>query len=158
LIQFGDAATIGRVLILRHIVQEHIYKVVESQKSAHHLLVVLHDDVDAGADAFVHQFCKESQANRQKLATASLYTLSSFTHPMASGWRCWKGAERQSYLCEICFTIIYYNNWSSAKNFGSEVNNAEFCAKSGHIGTIGGQCCQILLISLAGKLINYLKI
>ncbi len=34
----------------------HVNEIVKSKKGAHNLLVILHDDMDSWANAFVHQF------------------------------------------------------------------------------------------------------
>ena len=46
LVQPGHPPTLAGALVLHHVVQHHVDKVVETQQGAHHLLVILHDDVD----------------------------------------------------------------------------------------------------------------
>lgn len=55
LVELCHPPSFGGRLVLRHVLQQHVDKVVESQQSSHHFLVVLHDDVDAGADALIHK-------------------------------------------------------------------------------------------------------
>jgi len=56
LVQLGHPPPLAGRLVLGHVLQHHVHEVVEPEQSAHHLLVVLHDDVHPRADGFVHQF------------------------------------------------------------------------------------------------------
>lgn len=56
LIQLGDASAFRSVLVLGHIFQEHIDKVVEAEQSSDDFLVVPQNYVDARTNAFVNQF------------------------------------------------------------------------------------------------------
>ena len=59
-LQLGDPPALWRALVLRHVLQHHVHEVVEPAECANNLLVVLHDDVKAGANTLVHQFCEEA--------------------------------------------------------------------------------------------------
>lgn len=61
LVELGDASPLRGGLVLGDVLEEHVDKVIEAQQCAHYLLVILHDDVDAGADALVHQLCRNKQ-------------------------------------------------------------------------------------------------
>ena len=55
LVQLCDPPPLGRGLILGYVLQVHVDKVVKAEERPHQLLVVLHDDVDSGADGLVHE-------------------------------------------------------------------------------------------------------
>ena len=57
LVQLCDPPSFGRGLILRHVLQYHVHKVIKPKQSSNDLLVALHDDVDTGANTLVHQLC-----------------------------------------------------------------------------------------------------
>ena len=46
LIQPGHSPTLAGALVLHHVIQHHVDKIVKAQQGAHYLLVILHDDVD----------------------------------------------------------------------------------------------------------------
>ena len=56
LIEFRDAASIGRVLVLRHVFENHVHVVVETQEGPDELFIVFHDYVDARSDTFIDEF------------------------------------------------------------------------------------------------------
>lgn len=56
LIKFRDAFALRRVLNLGDVLEQHVDKVIEAQQCSAHLLVVLHQDVNPRADAFVDEF------------------------------------------------------------------------------------------------------
>ena len=55
LIELGDSSSLRRALVLGHVFQVHVDEVVEPEQRAHDLFVVLHDDVNARSNSFVHQ-------------------------------------------------------------------------------------------------------
>lgn len=57
LVELGDSPSLGGGLVLRHVLQHHVHEVIEAEQCSDDLLVALHDDVDAGADALVYQLC-----------------------------------------------------------------------------------------------------
>ena len=46
LVKPGHSPAFAGTLVLYHVVQHHVDKVVEAQQGTHHLLIILHDDVD----------------------------------------------------------------------------------------------------------------
>lgn len=57
LVELGNPPSLRGGLILGHILQHHVHEVIEAEQRPNDLLVALHDDVNAGADALVHQLC-----------------------------------------------------------------------------------------------------
>ena len=55
LVKLCHPATLRSGLELGDVLKDHVNKVIEAQESSNNLFVVLHDDVNAGADSFVHQ-------------------------------------------------------------------------------------------------------
>ena len=55
LVQLGDPPALRCGLELCDVLEDHVDEVVEAQQSPHQLLVVLHDDVDAGPDRLVNE-------------------------------------------------------------------------------------------------------
>lgn len=56
LIEFGDSLSFRRVLHLGDVFQQHVDEVIEAEQCSGHLFVVLHENVDAGADALINKF------------------------------------------------------------------------------------------------------
>eukprot|EP00306_Pavlova_sp_CCMP459_P010903 CAMPEP_0185183734 /NCGR_PEP_ID=MMETSP1140-20130426/2148_1 /TAXON_ID=298111 /ORGANISM="Pavlova sp., Strain CCMP459" /LENGTH=88 /DNA_ID=CAMNT_0027749759 /DNA_START=569 /DNA_END=835 /DNA_ORIENTATION=+ len=55
LVQLGDASSLGGDFIFCHILKHHVHVVIEAPQCPHELLIALHDDPDARADALVDE-------------------------------------------------------------------------------------------------------
>ena len=53
MVEFGDAASLGRILEFGHILEHQVDEIVEAEQSADDLFVAAHDDVNARTDALV---------------------------------------------------------------------------------------------------------
>jgi len=58
LIQFCNSASFGSSFTLRHVLQQHVYKIIETLQSTHNLLVIFHNNVYPRTNALVDQFYK----------------------------------------------------------------------------------------------------
>lgn len=56
LVQFRDPASFGRRFTFRNILQQHIDKIVKTEKGAHDFFVAFHNYVNATPDALIYQF------------------------------------------------------------------------------------------------------
>merc|ERR1712226_1451446 len=54
LIEPSHPLSLAGTLVLHHVLQNHVDKVVESEQGSHDLFVVLHDDVNPRSDSLVH--------------------------------------------------------------------------------------------------------
>lgn len=59
LVEFGDSLAFRSVLDLCDVFQKHVDEIIESKERSSHLLVVLHEDVNARSDALVDEFWGE---------------------------------------------------------------------------------------------------